>query len=95
MRIAPLSFRSVMKSIVLPLLVAGLAGWWVSASAATISGTASNLNLAIPEASSGTVLPSTLILSSGGQLISSLRVSVTVAGGANGDLYILLEHGGQ
>ena len=84
-----------MKSIVLPLLVAGLAGWCGSASAATISGTASNLNLAIPEASSGTVLPSTIILSGGGQLISSLRVSVTVAGGANGDLYILLEHGGQ
>jgi hypothetical protein len=96
MSLARISFKSVMKSIVLPLLlVVGLTGWIGSASAATISGTANNLNQLIPDASSGTVLPSTIVLSSGGQLISSLRVSVTVAGGANGDLYILLEHGGQ
>jgi hypothetical protein len=84
-----------MKSIVLSVVMAGLSGWWGLASAATISGTASNLNQLIPDASSGTVLPSTISLSSGGQFISSLRVSVTVSGGANGDLYILLEHAGQ
>lgn len=84
-----------MKSILLPLFVVVLSGWCLSAQAATISGTLSNLNLAIPDASSGSVLPSTIVLNSGGQLISSLRISVTVSGGFNGDLYILLEHGGK
>ena len=84
-----------MKRLLLLVLVGILGGGGISAQAATISGTLSNLNLAIPEASTGTVLPSTIVLNSGGQLISSLRISVTVSGGSNGDLYILLEHGGK
>ena len=84
-----------MKSLLLPVLAGILSCWFGLAQAATISGMLTNLSLAIPDASSGTVLPSTIVLNSGGQLISSLRISVTVTGGFNGDLYILLEHGGK
>jgi hypothetical protein len=93
---SPFFFTSrVMRHLLLLVLVGILGGGGISAQAATISGTLSNLNLAIPEASTGTVLPSTIVLNSGGQLISSLRITVTVSGGSNGDLYILLEHGGK
>jgi hypothetical protein len=72
-----------------------LSGGCLSAQAATISATSSHLNLAISDASSGIVLPSTIVLNSGGEFISSLRISVTVTEGFNGDLYILLEDAGK
>jgi len=83
-----------MKSILLPLSVLALASCFSSVRAATISATVTP-NLGIPDASSGQVLPSTVVLNTGGQLIASLRVSVTVRGGSNGDLYVLLEHAGK
>jgi hypothetical protein len=95
MNVSYLLGSRVMKSLLLTVVVGTLGGAFLSAQAATISGTLSNLNLTIPDASTGTVLPSTIVLNSGGQLISSLRISVTVTGGSNGDLYILLEHGGK
>ena len=72
-----------------------LIGGCLSAQAATISATSSHLNLAISDASSGIVLPSTIVLNSGGEFISSLRISVTVTEGFNGDLFISLENAGK
>lgn len=85
----------VVKWLLHPVLAGMWGGGCLSTQAATISATSSHLNLAISDASSGIVLPSTIVLNSGGEFISSLRISVTVTEGFDGDLFISLENAGK
>jgi formylglycine-generating enzyme required for sulfatase activity len=85
----------VVKWLLLPVVAGMLGGGSLPAQAATISATLNNGNLAIPDASSGIVLPTTIVLSAGGQFSSSLRINLAVTEGFNGNLFISLENAGK